>query len=226
MPKIDYYINTYDYFCRLNNGPITDTVLDYGSNYGLFLHSSKNQFDEKNYTGIDVDLEAIEYGKSMFPKATFIHYNKHNYMYNPQGQNLLWPCLDTTFDTIISYSVITHTTVDDFINAVSWLYKHLNHNGKMFITYLDITNTFAKSFFYNKRVRDFGSCDEITTEDYVYIVDNKVAIPNNNSMLLTFYNENYLSKILSNYNFKLIQNFSNKAECFQDCIIIKKPTAG
>lgn len=222
MPKIDYFLNSYDYFCKLNNGPIKGSVLDYGSNYGQFLESSQNRFPHELYTGIDVDNEALVEGRKIFPNAQFIHYDKHNFMYNQQGKKDLWPNIDTVFDYIVSYSVITHTTIEDMLETLTWLYSKLKTNGKMFISYLDSQNQRAMNFFYQKRIKIFGNCDKINTSDYIYLVDNKTSKIPSNGMFLTFYHKVYLKTILSQFNVRLEQSKDISGGCFQDCIIITK----
>jgi len=222
MPKINYFLDSYKYFCQLNQEPITGSVLDYGCNYGRFLESSRSLFPENMYTGIDVDLQALQAGEIMFPNAKFIHYDKHNFMYNPTGSRSLWPDINEQFDCIISYSVITHTTKEDMLDAIAWLYTKLKSDKKMFITWLDQENKIALAYFYQKRMKDFGSCDRIQTEDYVYLIDNKTSKVPNDGMFLAFYKKEYLASLLSDYNFSLEQSPDFTNRCFQDCIIIKK----
>jgi hypothetical protein len=50
----------------------------------------------------------------------------------------------------------------------------------------------------NKRILDYGTCDEFTnTDSYFYLVDNKIkhTVPLACNHLITVYNENFLSKI-------------------------------
>lgn len=221
MGKVDYYLNTFRYFRSFQPKITQGTVLDYGSNYGMFLDSSRGLFPQENYTGIDVDHEAIEEGKKLFPKANFIFYNGFNHMYNPTGSNCR-PQLNQTFDTIISYSVLTHTNIDDTVETLNWLYGKLNAGGKMLISWLSIENKTAVDFFYNKRVRDFGSCDKIIADDYVYLLENKATKVPDIGLLLVFYRENYLRKLLTKYNYELVSAPSSTPDCFQNCIIIQK----
>ena len=222
MPIIDYYLNTWEYFTLLNNGPFEGTLLDYGSNYGLFLKSSKSDFIQSNYTGLDVDIAAIKEGQQLFPDAKFIHYDRYNIMYNVTGKKDIWPDLHEQFYNIISYSVLTHTTVEDTLSTVEWLYHHLKPKQKMFLTWLDIENNKALEYFQNKRIKDFGSCDQIQTTDYIYLVDNKITKIPQEGMFLVFYNQAFLRNLLSNYNCKFKQSPNQSTGCFQDCLIITK----
>lgn len=222
MPKIDYYLDTWKYFTYLNKGVIQGTVLDYGSNYGMFLDSSKSFFNQERYTGIDVDRDAIEHGQRQFPNARFIHYNRYNIMYNTNGEKDTWPNLDEKFDNIISYSVLTHTTIDDTLKAIEWLYQRLKPGKKMFLSWLDVKNEQAVAYFQNKRIRDFGSCDTIQTEDYIYLVNNKTTKIASEGVFLVFYQSSYFSSLLTKYNHELIQSPKAVKNCFQDCIIITK----
>jgi len=223
MGRVNYYINTWLYFRSLHETLRKETVLDFGSNYGMFLDSGKQFFPQEQYTGIDVDLEAIDEGRKLFPNARFIHYNRYNPMYNPLGDKNAWPDLDEKFDTVISYSVLTHATVEDTLDTIAWLYNRVKPGGKMFISWLDVENRQALKFFYAKRTYEFGRCDKIETDDYVYLIDDKVSKEPRDGMFLTFYKKDYLSSLLDNYNHTLVKAPRNAAGCFQDCVIISKP---
>lgn len=223
--KINYIIDTFNYFKQLHPGidELHKTILDYGCNYGTFLDSGHSKLLSSVYTGIDVDLDAITDGKHMFPEATFIHSNQYNLVYNPKGE-VNRPVLSHNYDTIISYSVLTHTTVEDFFATIQWLYDHLNDDGKLLVTYLNVEHGPTKNFFHQKRVRDFGSCDNISTSNFIYLIDNKTSIVAKEcQFLLLFFNNLYLSNTLSSlgYNFTLHDNIP-AAGCFQSCIVIDK----
>jgi len=223
MPKLNYYKNTYDYFSQINNGHIKGLVLDYGCNYGSFLESSDTRFKQEDYTGIDIDKLALEDGKKMFPKANFIHYDRFNICYNQTGAKNIWPNLDIKFNYIVSYSVITHTDKDDMIDTIEWLYSLLLNNGKMFITYLSKHNDIAKKFFYNKRVKEYESCDNIEIDDYVYLINNKITKEKKlGKYFLSFYDDLYLKELLSPYNISLHRNSIFEGGCIQDCFVIEK----
>jgi SAM-dependent methyltransferase len=221
MAKVDYFLQTFDYFKKLHPTIDQGTVLDYGSNYGMFLDSSKGKFDHSQYTGIDIDLEAIKTGRNKFPDAEFIWYNGFNLMYNPQGDRDK-PKLDKQYDTIVSYSVITHTTVEDTLDSIAYLYSNLKPGGKMLITWLSVDNIRAVNFFYRKRVTQFKTCDRIQTDDYTYLIDNKLSKVADKGLLLVFYKKDYLAELLKEYNPVLTSAPISVSDCFQDCIIITK----
>jgi SAM-dependent methyltransferase len=221
MAKIDYFLPTFDYFKKLHPTIDQGCVLDYGSNYGMFLDSSKEKFKQSDYTGIDVDLEAIEFGRNKFPDANFIWYNGFNYMYNLKGDKIK-PVLNKQYDTIISYSVFTHTTVEDTLNSIAYLYSNLKHGGKMLLTWLSIDNQKVVNFFYKKRIKEFKTCDKIQTDDYTYLINNKLSKVESAGMFLVFYKQDYLADLLKGYNFILTPAPEDSGDCFQDCIIISK----
>ena len=221
MAKVPYFLYTFDYFKKLHPSIDQGTVLDYGSNYGMFLDSSRGKFKQPEYTGIDIDLAAIEFGRSKFPEANFIWYNGFNHMYNPEGDKNK-PVLDKQYDSIVSYSVFTHTTIKDTLESMAYLYEQLKPGGKMLLTWLSIDNKQAVEFFYRKRVMEFKSCDTIQTDDYVYLVDNKLSKTEDIGMFLVFYKQDYLAKLLEGYNFTLTSAPQGAVGCFQDCIIITK----
>ena len=224
MAKLDYYKDTFKYFKRLHPSITQGSVLDYGSNYGTFLDSSQGQFPEENYTGIDVDKEALDEGLKLFPKAKFILYDGYNPVYNPNGSEETYN-FKKQYDTIISYSVFTHTSQEDMCSKIEWLYNYLKPGGTILATWLDIDSKPSTNFFYKKRIRDYGSCDLIETSDYTYLSDNKCSktIESNIKFLLTFYKKDYLQNLLKDYQPLLVDAFPDIPSCFQSCIIIRKP---
>ena len=221
MGKLNYYKDTFTYFKTLHPEIVNGTVLDYGSNYGSFLDSSNGNFLHKNYTGVDVDLVALEEGKTLFPDATFIHYNGFNLVYNPNGIKGSRPLLEN-YDTIISYSVLTHTTIDDMLETIDWLFSLLKPNGKLLITWLDVDDKITNYKFYKKRMRDLGYCDVINTDDYIYLNDNKLSkTAEAKQWLLLFFKKEYLSNILKNYKHTLMPA-AHSIGCIQSCIVIEK----
>ena len=220
--KIDYYKDTYSYFKKINPAINTGTLLDYGCNYGTFLDSSRGEFSQFNYTGIDVDVGALDAGRKMFPNATFVESYQFNEMYNQDG--ILDRPLIGYYDNIISYSVLTHTSKEDFVDTLAWLYEHLSPGGKMMITYLDVEHSTTNQFFYNKRIKDFGFCDPIISDSYVYLNNNLVQNdPVVGQFLLLFWHNTYLiENVLCHYNeWRLHENIPAK-NCFQSCIEITK----
>jgi SAM-dependent methyltransferase len=218
------YKETFEYFRRLKPNIMQGSVLDYGSNYGTFLHSSRGQFPEENYTGIDVDIEALDKGLNRFPKAKFIWYNGYNPVYNPDG-NVESIDFEQQYDTIISYSVFTHTSQEDMCNKIGWLYTHLKPGGTILASWLDVDSKVSTDFFYKKRIKDYGSCDLIETSDYTYLSDNRCSktIEPNIKFLLAFYKKEYLLNLLKDYQPLLANASPDIPSCFQSSMIIRKP---
>jgi hypothetical protein len=221
MPIHKYSTNIFSYFKRIKTSITNDLLLDFGSNYGTFLESSNGQFPEQNYTGIDVDKEALDFGIKMFPKAKFIWYDAFNPVYNPNGFLTDFK-FSHNFDTIISYSVLTHTSKEDMLAKIEWLYEYLNPGGTILATWLDVDCSAAVNFFYNRRIKDFGCCESIKTDDYIYLVDNKCSkvIEQNIKFLISFYKKEYITNLLTKYNITFYNSFPPS---FQNCFMIEKP---
>ena len=217
------YKNTFKYFSSLYPNIANGTVLDYGSNYGTFLASAGINFKQENYTGIDVDSDAIEIGKKQFPNAEFIHYNSFNHMYNPHGlENLDLP-ITKTYDTIISYSVFTHTSEEDFLSRLEQLFRLVNPAGRILFTFCDPDDLTTVEFFTRKRNATFGKCDNIVTATKLYLVDAEIKlIPDINKMLITFYNREYLKSIFSKYTVSIHAAPMGCINCFQSCVMLQK----
>jgi SAM-dependent methyltransferase len=219
------YKNTFKYFSSIHPNIINGTVLDYGSNYGTFLASAGGKFKQENYTGIDVDFDAIQSGKEQFPNAEFIHYNSFNHMYNPTGlENLNLP-ITKKYDTVISYSVFTHTSEEDFLDRLEQLFALVVPGGSILFTFCDPDDTTTVNFFTQKRIKTFGKCDSIRTSTKLYLIDADIkSIPDVDKMLITFYNKEYLKSILRKYNVSIHSAPPRCLNCFQSCVMLQKTT--
>jgi hypothetical protein len=157
--------------------------------------------------------------------AEFIHYDSFNYMYNPIGiENLPLP-IKNTYDTIISYSVFTHTTEEDFLIKLEQLFTLVKYGGKILFTFCDPSDQVTVDFFTQKRMSIFGKCDIISTSTRLYLVDADIKdIPDPNKMLITFYNSDYLQDLLAKYQISIHKAPKECRGCFQSCVILQKPT--
>jgi SAM-dependent methyltransferase len=217
------YKDTFKYFHSLHPDIVQGTVLDYGSNSGTFLKSAGSQFIEKNYTGLDVDKSAIEFGQREFSQARFVHYDTFNHMYNFSNTSTCSIPITDRFDTVISYSVFTHTTEADMLTRIDELYGLLNVGGKLLFTYLNPQSAIAVNYFSKKRTQIFGHCDNLETSTMLYLVDADVKpYPETGKMLATFYNTEYLKSILAKYQPTAYTCPANCVNCIQDCIVINK----
>ena len=113
-------------------------VLDFGGNIANILRDPNSTIDQKHYWCIDVVEDSIERGKTSYPKAHWIFYNRYCFFFNPHGvPNLTLPDLDQTFDYIVAYSVFTNTTQTDMLQLVSQLEGLLANNGALAFTFID-----------------------------------------------------------------------------------------
>ena len=199
------------------------TVLDFGSGYGKFLYTSNGNFPQENYTAVDVDKQSLNEGKKFFPHANFVHYNALNLAYNPTGVTDCRPMLqDRYYDTIVSYGgVPVVTTIEDSLETINWLFNILRPGGKMLLSWLDVDDQKIKRHYAKKRNREYGSCDTIETDDYVYLCDNKTSkIAKFERQFLTFFKEKYLSSLVG-YKHSFAPSRPDLG-CIQSCIIIEK----
>lgn len=179
--------------------PVDLPILDFGCNNGNLIRSSAGIINQSDYTGIDIDLESITEAKKNFPNATWIHYNRFNPLYNPNGNDDL-PDIDRKFAAIFSYSVFTQMSMPDKFCLIDHLIKNnLAQNGEMWFTFCNVDNIKCKNFFYNRR-RD---CDEIKCNGYAYLVDNKMSqiIPQEQpEHFIAFYQKHFLHETLKQFN--------------------------
>jgi len=130
----------FDYFdCQLDHPDWTNkTVLDFGGNAGYLLQDANCTIQPQNYYCIDVLREALAEGARQFPQAHWIHYNRYNCSFNPDGiPDLMLPNAGTEFDLILAYSVFTHTTRDEMNDLVHQLQTRLKPDGVLAFTFID-----------------------------------------------------------------------------------------
>jgi 2-polyprenyl-3-methyl-5-hydroxy-6-metoxy-1,4-benzoquinol methylase len=113
-------------------------VLDFGGNKGNLLLDPSCKIRQRDYYCVDVVREAIEEGRKMFPDARWVHYDRYNRSFNPEGVvDLQVPDLGLRFDFILAYSVFTHTTFEEMKELVAQLEALLAAGGKLAFTFID-----------------------------------------------------------------------------------------
>ena len=99
---------------------------------------SKGRIRPEDYYCLDVIKDAIEEGRKQFPDAHWVHYDRYNCSFNPEGSaSVLIPELGLDFDFILAYSVFTHTTRDEMHDLVGQLRTQLKPGGTLAFTYID-----------------------------------------------------------------------------------------
>jgi 2-polyprenyl-3-methyl-5-hydroxy-6-metoxy-1,4-benzoquinol methylase len=113
-------------------------VLDFGGTDGNLLWNPDCAIGQEHYTCLDVVCDAIEEGRRTFPRAHWVHYDRYNCSFNPDGvPRLPVPDLRTRFDVILAYSVFTHTTREEMHELVAQLLTHLTRDGVLAFTFED-----------------------------------------------------------------------------------------
>jgi len=121
--------------------------------------------------------------------------------------------------------VFTHTTEDDMLDAVKWLYSHLTPGGKLMSTFCSVDNPRAVLFATRGKLYTFKMFDWYTDRNVVYLseslsnVDNPVV----GKMLFTFYRIEHLKSILSKYDLEIFAAPLDIKNSFQECFVITKP---
>src|ERR1051325_10351059 len=112
-------------------------VLDFGGNKGNLLLDPACTIRHQDYYCLDVIGEAIEEGRIRFPDARFVHYDRYNCSFNPDGvRDLPIPDLGVRFDFILAYSVFTHTTFEEMNDLIAQLRQHLAPRGSLVFTFI------------------------------------------------------------------------------------------
>ena len=113
-------------------------VLDFGGNEGNLLLDYSCTISPEQYYCLDVIKEALEQGRKRFPMAHWVHYNRYNCSFNPEGiRDLPIPDMGVKFDVILAYSVFTHTPREEMHTLVDQLTAQLKPEGTMAFTFMD-----------------------------------------------------------------------------------------
>lgn len=113
-------------------------VLDFGGNSGNLLLDPGCTIRPEDYYCVDVIRDALEEGRGLFPQAHWIHYNRYNCSFNPEGvEGLPIPDLGREFPVILAFSVFTHTTREEMHELVGQLRARLAPGGALAFTFID-----------------------------------------------------------------------------------------
>jgi SAM-dependent methyltransferase len=113
-------------------------VLDFGGNAGYLLLNTDCTIRHEDYYCLDVVRDAVEEGRRRFPGAHFIHYDRYNCSFNPEGvAGLPVPEMGVEFDVILAYSVFTHTGLTEMNELVAQLQARLARGGVLAFTFID-----------------------------------------------------------------------------------------
>lgn len=114
------------------------SVLDFGGNAGSLLLNPDCTIRRENYYVMDVLKEALDEGREQLPRAHFVHYDRYNCSFNPEGiEDLPVPDLGIAFDLILAFSVFTHTTREEMNDIVGQLRSLLAPGGTLAFTFID-----------------------------------------------------------------------------------------
>lgn len=113
-------------------------ILDFGGNNGGFLAGSGNQINLDDYWCMDIVRAALEDGRKRYPDAHFVHYNRYNSEYNPEGTRYEpVPDCGLKFDFILPFSVFTHIHRSELLDLVAQLRSQLAPDGVLAFTFTD-----------------------------------------------------------------------------------------
>ena len=133
-------ITQFSYFDQVLDRPAWkgSKVLDFGGNIGTFLVGAGENVRHDDYWCIDLNSTVIEKGRSNFPRAHFVHYDRYNSQFNPHGiRSLEIPDCGVKFDIILAFSVFTHIDYLEMSELVRALRKMLTPSGVFAFTFCD-----------------------------------------------------------------------------------------
>jgi len=201
----------------------TSKVLDIGGNRGNLLEDGiqKNKIIPENYYCLDVDKEAIEYGRHNFAGANWHHHSAFNHMYNVAGmEGVSFPYQDNTFDLVVAYSVYSHTTFEQLCFDLKEIQRVCKPGGKVALTIIDKESS---EYFAKKRISDYPGKKCLTHTDILLepILDFKYFV-DNDLLVDRLYNTESVNHLVTIYNTDwLIEHFNDQLN-----LTLKYPLAG
>jgi SAM-dependent methyltransferase len=183
------------------------TILDFGGNVGKLLEDAELRIDPERYWCIDVAAYAMEIGQRRYPRAHWIHYDRYNCCFNPDGiPRLKLPNLGRTFDFILVYSVFTHVVPSETQELIADLSSLMKPGSRLAFTFIDALHRSwpARSQISNlqwRLQREWGTEREFLVNDYLARVAGKpwFALMNDRQLLfdktavLAYANQNSIS---------------------------------
>jgi SAM-dependent methyltransferase len=180
-------------------------VLDFGCNQGNYVSRAYKTVKPAQYVGIDLNFPSIEIAKLKHPAYKFIHYNKWHPGYNPRGKKdvKVADFVDSDFDVVIAYSVLTHTTVDQTRKMLDELYQVIKPGGTIlftvwFIDYFESFYTGLKNAIKKYNIPDYTNpqCREVVywTDFNTVTTDVEDLAIERCSKLFTFYQKEHFEK--------------------------------
>jgi hypothetical protein len=113
-------------------------ILDFGGNIGNILRDPNSNIEEDRYWCLDIVKDSLEKGKTSYPRAHWIFYNRYCFSFNPDGvPSLPIPDMRQSFDYIVAFSVFTNTTQTDMLQLVPQLEAILSTHGALAFTFID-----------------------------------------------------------------------------------------
>lgn len=133
-------VTQFSYFDQVLENPVWKgrKVLDLGGNIGTFLVGAGDNVEHDDYWCIDLNEAVIEQGRRTFPRAHFVHYNRYNSQFSPNGvRDLRIPDCGVKFDMILAFSVFTHIDRVEMLELVGSLRSMLAPEGVLAFTFCD-----------------------------------------------------------------------------------------
>ena len=186
----------------------TKKILDFGCNNGNLLRSSQGIIEQKNYTGIDVQVRPLEIAKREFPFADWILYNGYHPAFNSTGSENLH--IENKFDIIFCIGVFTHCDIKQIKSILNVLRNHLNPNGYIifsiwedfhFIRYCNIFLRYVLEIKVPENVYQNFSNSIYLIDRCYSIVDTKTLPINSCDWMETFYTRKFLETELGSIDY-------------------------
>jgi SAM-dependent methyltransferase len=138
-PFLDARTDVFLYFARILG--VRDwsemDVLEFGGNIGGLLRDPTSTIQETRYWCMDIVAEAIEQGRSDYPRAHWLFYDLYNFRFNPYGiEGLDLPDPGQQFDIIAAYSVFTSNFEAEMLRLVPLLEQMLKPGGRLAFSFL------------------------------------------------------------------------------------------
>lgn len=208
-------------------------ILDWGCNHSNFLHF--NNKENIDYTGCDIDSDIIDRCRESWPEHKWLYYNHFNWQYSKTLEDGKWP-LKESYDSILTFSVYTHTDQFEMLSDLSKLKNNLSPNGRIYLTFfstelrqswIDIVKYRYEYFkesdieIWNE-IKDCYTCSVSVKNGNVKLYKDQTKIPRFNcDYFITYYNDDYIKEITNGRVLEVNKHFDSGILSNQKCVAIK-----
>jgi len=202
------------YFTTIFPKIVKGTILDFGFGQSPFIDNELSIINHLNYTGVDTDEFIVSQASDTWPETEFIHHDPTSNVFVPN---------EKFYDVAISYQSLTNCDINTFFTTIRFLYDKVKPGGYLLLNFLDQDDQPTVEHYQKLRIEEFGSCDDLSTPKWKYLIDNRIAYEKLNGKYFNlFLNKNFILKELDSYNIQFRKSYHLIPNIFFSYMFIEK----